>query len=164
MEKYGNLNERANVKFIKMDANGCDALALERGDNGLFVKADIFYHPIAFALDDVASVDTPTEALAASLNRYGYVDLDYMTGLVGISEAEMIDNLKGHIYYNPLVGDYEITDRFISGNVISKAEQIEQWITDHEADDPRVNESLSGRDGYRPVSIPPICHSCLIQM
>ena len=153
VEKYGNLNERANVKFIKMDANGCDALALERGDNGLFVKADIFYHPIAFALDDVASVDTPTEALAASLNRYGYVDLDYMTGLVGISEAEMIDNLKGHIYYNPLVGDYEITDRFISGNVISKAEQIEQWITDHEADDPRVNESLEALKAAYPERI-----------
>ena len=39
---YGNLNEKQNVKFILMDANGRDALALERGENGQFVKADIF--------------------------------------------------------------------------------------------------------------------------
>ncbi len=143
VEKYGNLNEKANVRFIRMDANGCDALALERGDNGLFVKADIFDHPTAFALTELASVDSPMDALAASLNRYGTVDLDYMTRLVGMDEKQLVDDLKGRIYYNPLIGNYEVTDRFIAGNVISKAEQIEQWIADHDADDERVNESLA---------------------
>ncbi len=57
-----------------MDANGRDALALERGENGRFVKADIFDHP--FAVDEVTSVDTPLEALTASLNKYGVVNLD----------------------------------------------------------------------------------------
>lgn len=38
VEKYGNLNEMQNVKFILMDANGRDALALERGENGQAVK------------------------------------------------------------------------------------------------------------------------------
>ncbi|WP_303036820.1 N-6 DNA methylase, partial [Duncaniella muris] len=57
--KYGNLNEKQNVKFIMMDANGRDALALERGENGQFVKADIFDHPVSFAVDEVTSVDTP---------------------------------------------------------------------------------------------------------
>ncbi len=45
VEKYGNLNEKQNVRFILMDANGRDALALERGENGRFVKADIFDTP-----------------------------------------------------------------------------------------------------------------------
>ncbi|WP_168181920.1 hypothetical protein [Duncaniella sp. C9] len=66
------------MKFIKMDSNGCDALALERGDNGLFVKADIFDRPVAFAVDEVTSVGTPMEALSASLNRFGKVDFSYM--------------------------------------------------------------------------------------
>ena len=57
--KYGNLNEKQNVKFIMMDANGRDALALERGENGQFVKADIFDHPVSFAIDEVTTVDTP---------------------------------------------------------------------------------------------------------
>ena len=153
VEKYGNLNERANVKFIKMDANGCDALALERGDNGLFVKADIFDHPTAFSLDEVTSVESPMEALGASLNKFGYVDLDYMRGLVDMEETELVDSLKGHIFFNPLVGNYEIADRFIAGNVISKAEQIERWITEHDAHDERIDESLAALKEAYPEKI-----------
>ena len=143
VEKYGHLNERKNVRLIMMDANGRDALALERGENGLFVKADIFDHPVSFAVDEVTSVDTPMEALSASLNKYGVVDIGYMSSLVDIDENALVDNLKGHIFYNPLVDRYEIADRFIAGNVISKAEQIERWVADHEADDSRIDESLA---------------------
>ena len=149
VEKYGNLNERANVKFIKMDANGCDALALERGDNGLFVKADIFDHPTAFSLDEITSVESPMEALGASLNKFGHIDLDYMRGLVDMDETELVDSLKGHIFFNPLVGNYEIADRFIAGNVISKAEQIERWIAEHDAHDERIDDALAAlKDAY----------------
>ena len=142
VEKFGHLNERENVKFIKMDSNGCDALALERGDNGLFVKADIFDRPVAFAVDEVTSVGTPMEALSASLNRFGKVDFSYMCSLVGMDEAQIIESLDGRIYYNPLIGEYEISDRFIAGNVVTKAELIEQWIADTGDTDPRVAASL----------------------
>lgn len=98
VEKYGNLNEKQNVRFILMDANGRDALALERGENGRFVKADIFDHPVSFAVDELTSVDTPMEALSASLNKFGAVNLDYMTGLVDMSEENLIQSLEGHIY------------------------------------------------------------------
>lgn len=95
VEKYGHLNERKNAKFIMMDANGRDALALERGENGLFVKADIFDHPVSFAVDEVTSVDTPMEALSASLNKYGVVDLGYMSSLVDMDENRLAEELKG---------------------------------------------------------------------
>ena len=116
--RYGNLNEKQNVKFILMDANGRDALALERGENSHFVKADIFDHPVSFAVDEVTSVDTPMEALTASLNKFGEVNLEYMSSLVDMEQDAMIDSLAGHIYYNPLVSNFEIADRFIAGNVV----------------------------------------------
>lgn len=146
VEKYGNLNEKQNVKFILMDANGRDALALERGENGRFVKADIFDHPVSFALDEVTSVDTPMEALSASLNKFGAVNLDYMTGLVDMSKENLIQSLEGHIYYNPLVENYEIKDRFIAGNVVQKAEDVKAWI-DHEEE--RI-KNFPGYDGIEP--------------
>ena len=139
--KYGNLNEKQNVKFILMDANGRDALALERGENGQFVKADIFNHPVSFALDEVTSVDTPLEALTASLNKYGEVNLEYMSSLVDMDEDAMVENLAGHIYYNPLVSNYEIKDRFIAGNVVAKAEAVKAWID-------REEERIKGFPGY----------------
>ncbi len=139
--KYGNLNEKQNIKFIMMDANGRDALALERGENDQFVKADIFDHPVSFAVDEVTSVDTPMEALTASLNKYGEVNLEYMSSLVDMDEDAMVENLEGHIYYNPLVSNYEIKDRFIAGNVVAKAEAVKAWID-------REEERIKGFPGY----------------
>ena len=141
VEKYGNLNEKQNVKFILMDANGRDALALERGENGRFVKADIFDHPVSFSIDEVTSVDTPMEALTASLNKYGQVNLEYMSSLVDMDEDTLTHNLEGHIYYNPLVEKYEIKDRFIAGNVVAKAEAVRAWID-------REEERIKGFPGY----------------
>ncbi|MCM1139893.1 MAG: N-6 DNA methylase [Muribaculum sp.] len=141
VEKYGNLNEKQNVKFILMDANGRDALALERGENGVFVKADIFDHPVSFALDEVTSVDTPMEALTASLNKFGGVDLEYMSSLIDMKEDDLVESLEGHIYYNPLVENYEIADRFIAGNVVQKAADVKAWIDKEE-------ERIKGFPGY----------------
>ena len=146
VEKYGNLNEKKNVKFILMDANGRDALALERGENGRFVKADIFDHPVSFAIDEVTSVDTPLEALTASLNKYGVVNLEYMSSLVDMDESALTENLAGHIYYNPLVSSYEVKDRFIAGNVVAKADNVRTWI-DHEEE--RIKD-FPGYDGVEP--------------
>ncbi len=146
VEKYGNLNEKKNVKFILMDANGRDALALERGENGRFVKADIFDHPVSFAVDEVTSVETPLEALTASLNKYGVVNLEYMSSLVDMDESALTENLSGHIYYNPLVSSYEVKDRFIAGNVVAKADNVRAWI-DHEEE--RIKD-FPGYDGIEP--------------
>ena len=93
VDRFGYLNEKQNVKFILMDANGRDALALERGENGQFVKADIFDHPVSFAIDEVTSVDTPMEALTASLNKYGEVNLEYMSSLVDMNEDAITESL-----------------------------------------------------------------------
>lgn len=146
VDRYGNLNEKQNAKFILMDANGRDALALERGENGHFVKADIFDHPVSFAVDEVTSVDTPMEALSASLNKYGEVNLEYMGSLVDMEQDAMIDSLVGHIFYNPLVANYEIADRFIAGNVIQKAEEVKAWI---DREEERIKD-FPGFDGVEP--------------
>ena len=47
-------------------------------DMAKVVQADIFDHPVSFNINEVTQVDTPEEALSASLNKYGYVNLGYM--------------------------------------------------------------------------------------
>ena len=129
--RYGNLNARQNAGMILMDAAGRDILSLERGENGLFVKADIFDHPVSFSGEELAGVETPEDALTASLNKYGGVNMEYMCGLCGNSEAEMTEALKGRIYYNPMEDCYEIKDRFIAGNVVSKTERVSRWVQEN---------------------------------
>ena len=152
-ERYGSLNAKANVPLIMMDAAGRDMLSLERAENGQFIKADIFDHPVAFAVNEVTHVDTPEEALAASLNRYGAVNLDYMETLCDNSREELIDELKGRIFFNPVVDNYEIKDSFIAGNVVEKVGQIEAWIKDN-TPDARTEEALAAlRDATpRPIT------------
>ena len=129
--RYGNLNAKQNVKLLLMDAAGRDILSLEREENGQFVKADIFERPVSFSMDEVVQADSPEEALSASLNKYGTVHLDYMRSLTDTSVEELLAALHGRVYFNPLADNYEISDRFIAGNVIDKAERIEAWIADN---------------------------------
>ena len=150
--RFGNLNAKQNVKFILMDASGRDMLSLERVEDGQFVKADIFDHPVSFALDEVSHVDSPEEALTASLNKYGRIDLPYMTELSDMPEQELTEVLKGRIYYNPLIDGYEIADRFIAGNVIEKAERIEEWLKEN-PDHAIVRESLEALKASFPEPI-----------
>ena len=129
--RYGNLNARQNAKLLMMDASGRDVLALERAEEGKFVKADIFERPVSFSVETYVNAGSPEEALSASLNRYGGIDLDFMRAITDSTEEELLGALQGRIYYNPLVSGYEIKDRFIAGNVIEKAERVEEWINDH---------------------------------
>ena len=129
--RYGHLNAKQNVKLLLMDAAGRDILSLEREENGQFVKADIFERPVSFSIDEVVQANSPEEALSASLNRYGTVHLDYMRSLTDTTEEELLAALHGRVYFNPLSDNYEISDRFIAGNVIDKAERIETWIADN---------------------------------
>ena len=129
--RYGNLNARQNVKLVMMDAGGRDILSLERAEDGKFVKADIFDRPVSFSVESRVNAGSPEEALSASLNKFGTVNLGYMREITDTTEEELLGVLKGRIFYNPLVTDYEIKDRFIAGNVIEKAERIEGWMEDN---------------------------------
>ena len=150
--RFGNLNAKQNVKFILMDASGRDMLSLERVENEQFTKSDIFDHPVSFSLDEVSHVDSPEEALTASLNKFGRIDLPYMTELSDMPEQELTEVLKGRIYYNPLIDGYEIADRFIAGNVIEKAERIEEWLKEN-PDHAIVRESLEALKANIPEPI-----------
>ena len=149
---YGNLNAKQNVKLILMDAAGRDVLSLERAEEGKFVKADIFDHPVAFSQNEVTEVESPEEALSASLNKYGTVDLEYMKSLSDTTEEELLAALKGRVYFNPMADSYEISDRFIAGNVIDKVERITEWMKEH-PDDERAAESLAALKAAEPQRI-----------
>ena len=153
--RYGNLNAKQNVKLVMMDAGGRDILSLERMENGKFVKADIFEHPVSFAVESHANVGSPEEALSASLNKYGTVNLDYMREITDSTAEDLLTALQGRIYYNPLVTGYEIKDRFIAGNVIEKAERIEAWMGDNPENErmPEVKQALEALKDDEPQRI-----------
>ena len=154
--RYGCLNARQNVKLLMMDTSGRNMLALERSEGGTMVKADIFDHPVSFSQETTVTAESPEEALSASLNRYGGVNLPYMESVCDMPQADMLEALKGRVYYNLMAGNYEIADRFIAGNVVVKAREVEEWVKGHEGHGmmPQAQEALAALRENIPEQIP----------
>ncbi|PXV61106.1 helicase-like protein [Dysgonomonas alginatilytica] len=134
---YGNLNDKKNIDIAKMDTAGDAILALERRIDGKLKKADIFQKPVTFNPDEIKHAETSREALVASLNKYGEIRLEYMTSLLDNKDREeVLKDLEGQIYFNPMLQNYEIRDKFIAGNVIEKSTQVKQYADNHPDDLP----------------------------
>ena len=152
--RWGYFNQKANTDVIKMDTTGVEMLFLERSENGNYIKADIFDHPTAFSTTEPTVATDPMEALGASLNKYGTVELSYMSSLLpDMEESDIISALEGRIYYNPEEDAYEVADEFISGNVIEKAERLASWLLDHPEHE-EAKQSLAALMAARPTPIP----------
>ena len=153
VKKYGNLNDHKNLGLLKMDFGANEVLALERGINGELVKADIFHQPVAFNVRELKQVETSEEALAASLNKFGEVRMDYMLSLLDEKNPEeLVQELHGRIYFNPLIQNYEVADKFIAGNVVEKVKNIEGYLS-RQPNDIVARESLKALQNSIPEPI-----------
>lgn len=152
IKKYGNLNSADNVKLIKTDSSGKEIPYLERVIGGVVHKSDIFSRPVSFSTLTIAT-DNPEEALAASLNKYGGVDLDYMSEISGMTDDALKEALHGRIFYNPLQKEYEISERWISGNVVEKAQEVKNYLENNTDDDTEAKTSLTVLEEARPRRI-----------
>ena len=153
IRQFGNLNDRKNIDLFRMDAGNREILSLERYIDGRAVKADIFDHPVSYNINEITHTDDVHEALTASLNKYGNVDMAYMESLTDKSQSDLLEELRGRIFYNPLSKNYEIADRFISGNVMAKAEHIEEYLQSH-PDNGEARISLEALRQSLPTPIP----------
>lgn len=151
VKRYGNLNSADNIKLIKTDSSGKEIPYLERVIGGVVHKADIFSRPVSFSTLTIAT-DNPEEALAASLNKYGSVDLGYMSEISGITDDALKEALHGRIYYNPLQKEFEISERWIAGNVVEKAQEMQNYI-ENNPNDTEAKASLTVLEEARPRRI-----------
>lgn len=153
VKEFGYLHDAKNVQMVESAAK--ELLGIEVKTDGRWQKADIILRPIAFATEE-AGPKTAREALAASLNEYGKPHIGYMVGLTGIDEEQLLDELSGEVFYNPLTKSYEIKSKFISGNVIEKIESLSSGpsLKGEGSEDPRVKASLAALQAAVPEPIP----------
>ncbi|MBR0411742.1 MAG: N-6 DNA methylase [Eubacterium sp.] len=119
---YGLISSTANRRAFAQDSSYCLLASLEILDEEgkLLRKADIFSKRTIRRAEPVTSVDTPSEALALSIGEKAGVDLPFMSGLCGKTEEEIIQDLSGVIFKNPLTEQFETSDEYLSGNVREK--------------------------------------------
>ena len=130
--KYGLINTRANNLAFSDDSSYFLLCSLEMLDeeNNLKRKADIFTKRTIRPHEAITSVDTASEALALSISEKARVDMNYMAQLSGKSQEELIDELNGVIFLNPVHGEWQTADEYLSGDVRQKLREAEAAAKD----------------------------------
>ena len=133
-EKYGLINSRGNALAFADDSSYyllCSLEVLDDEDKTkLKSKADMFTKRTIKQQRSVDSVDTAAEALALSIGEKACVDMAYMSQLTGKSEEDLIDELNGVIFLDPVYGNWQTADEYLSGNVRQKLREAEQAAQD----------------------------------
>ena len=130
--KYGLINSRANALAFAEDSSYYLLCSLEEldEDKNLKRKADMFTRRTIRPHEAVTSVDTASEALALSISEKACVDMEYMSKLTGKNQEELINELNGVIFLDPVRGEWQTADEYLSGNVRQKLREAEQAAQD----------------------------------
>lgn len=127
-KKYGLICSRANNSAFSADSSYCLLASLEVLDEEgkLERKADIFSKRTIKPHVAVTAVDTASEALAVSMSEQACVDMALIQRLTGKTEQEIVNDLRGVIFFNPAYQEgakqdqYLMADEYLSGNVREK--------------------------------------------
>ena len=127
-KRYGLINDRTNRLAFSADSSYYLLCSLEviDDDGNLERKADMFTKRTIKQHTAVTSVDTASEALSVSIGERAFVDLAYMSSLCGKSEDEIISDLTGVIFKDPVHESWQTADEYLSGNVRQKLREAKR--------------------------------------
>jgi N12 class adenine-specific DNA methylase len=110
--------------ILRQDPFGPLVMALERFDEQeqTAVHASIMSQRIVTPRLITQGADTPSEAIALSLDRTGGVDLDIIADLLGETPDEARASLGEMVYTDPGTGGLINAPEYLSGNVVEKLE------------------------------------------
>ncbi|QNK41552.1 SNF2-related protein [Caproicibacter fermentans] len=148
--KYGPIIGTGNRLAFNSDSDYPLLCSLENIDDDKSVtKAAIFTKRTIRPPQAVTHVDTAVEALPHSLNQKGCVDLSYIASLTGKPEDQIIRDLEGIIFKDPIDGAYQTSDEYLSGNVRAKL-KIAQEIAEK---DPQYQANVNALIKVQPEDL-----------
>lgn len=128
--KYGYIHSRGNKQAFAADVDLPLLLSLENVDeDGNITKADMFSKQTIRPYIPIENADNAVDGLKISLAEKGKVDIKYISMLTHQNQDEVVQELDGLIYKNPIRSNtddiytgYETADEYLSGNVLEKLE------------------------------------------
>ena len=126
--QFGLINSRGAAQAFQDDSSYFLLCSLEDLDDehNYRGKTDMFYKRTIRAAVPVDHVDTATEALALSIGEQAKIDFAYMEQLTGKTQEELVSDLAGVIFRDPLKKQmdgsplYLPADEYLSGDVRHK--------------------------------------------
>ena len=149
--KYGLINDRGNRLAFSDDSSYYLLCSLEiLNDEGkLERKADMFTKRTIRQQRSVEHVETAAEALAVSIGERAKVDLEFMSKLSGLSKDELVRDLHGVIFADPVKNEWQTADEYLSGNVRQKLREAKSAA----ADDPAFEINVSALTQAQPKDL-----------
>lgn len=151
---WGRLNSKENLRVF--DPNNSDPslnqlYTLEKtGPDGFETKGDMLSKRVVTPVPPMPEhVREPVDAMAISLDREGYVDLDLIGRLLGTrDDLETIDRLGDLIVMDPDTGMPLPADEYLSGDVGGKLDHVDGLLRDlvDQPEHARVREWLADND------------------
>ncbi|HFG2018363.1 TPA: PLxRFG domain-containing protein [Vibrio cholerae] len=93
-------------------------------DSGEVTKSDLFSKRLLFPYKRPESANNVSDAVNYSMRERGKVDIEYVSGLLGLGHDEVLAKLtegeKPYLLMNPETQKYEFIDDYLSGNVKAK--------------------------------------------
>ena len=122
VKNYGIINSRTNERAFSEDSSYYLLCSLEiLNENKQFVrKADMFSKRTIKPNKVITKADNSIDALILSISEKARVDIEYMQDLTGKTQEELIKDLEGSIYKDPITEEYVTADEYLSGNVREK--------------------------------------------
>lgn len=80
---------------------------------------------VSFPVEEPTKAESITDAINISRSYRGFIDVPYVSSLLGLSELDVITEMlqEGYAYRDPITGDLVDKDTYLSGNVKEKLEQ-----------------------------------------
>ena len=129
VKNYGLINSRTNERAFSEDSSYYLLCSLEIiNENKQFVrKADMFTKRTIKPNKVISKADNSIDALILSISEKARVDIEYMKQLTGKTQEELIQDLEGSIYKDPISEQYVTADEYLSGNVREKLKVAQRF-------------------------------------
>ena len=154
VNKFGRIAERAN-KVFEGDPAYSLICSLEHynADKEFIGLSDMFTKRTVRPNRVITSAKSANDALMASLNVHGKVDVDYMAELTGFSKERVVSDLTNTIYRVPKMTsadteEYVTADEYLSGNVREKLELARVYRDVKK--EPWVDVNIAALEGIQP--------------
>lgn len=128
-KKYGLINSRGNEMAFSDDDSYYLLCSLEIVDeNKNFIrKADMFSKRTIKPHIKISKTDNCVDALISSISEKASVDLEYMSNLTGKTKEQLVKELEGSIYKDPMLDKYVTADEYLSGNIREKLKIAQEF-------------------------------------
>lgn len=139
IDTYDFLNKKENVKLFINDKYFSEIRTLEtvHKETGKIGLSEILTNPNYFSPLKAEKITSHEDALLYSLSTYNEINFDFLSRNFDKTEEEIQKDLieQELIFFNPLVNEFETKDKFLSGDLFSKIDSLEnmeipEWFSD----------------------------------